>query len=183
MGKDNVADDGMPRRWRLGVRRELLLALAPTLTVLVVLALVEAVSRQRLLFASLASSAFLIFLDPGHSVNKARTLIVSQVGGACIGMAAAIALGPGYVSAGSAMVLAIVVMILLDNRLLHGVLAPARSSVEFATLIWPRRDILFAKCDFGICLAHMLEEGLPRTFRNHEKVFPIRVAGESVNPM
>jgi CBS-domain-containing membrane protein len=41
-------------------------------------------------------------------------LILSQVGGACIGMAAAVALGPGYVSAGSAMVLAIVAMIVLD---------------------------------------------------------------------
>jgi len=42
-----VADDGMPRRRRLGVRRQTLLALAPTLTVLLVLALVEAVSRQQ----------------------------------------------------------------------------------------------------------------------------------------
>jgi hypothetical protein len=90
-----MTDEDMPRRRRLGVKRELLLALAPTLTVLLVLALVEAVSRQRLLFASLASSAFLIYLDPGHTVNKARTLILSQVGGACIGMAAAVALGPG----------------------------------------------------------------------------------------
>jgi CBS-domain-containing membrane protein len=104
----------MPARRRLGVRRELLLALAPTATVLLVLALVEAVTRQRLLFASLAASAFLIYLDPGHTVNKARTLIVSQVGGACIGMAASVTLGPGYVSAGSAMVLAIVAMIMLD---------------------------------------------------------------------
>jgi CBS-domain-containing membrane protein len=104
----------MPARRRLGVRRELLLALAPTATVLLVLALVEAVTRQRLLFASLAASAFLIYLDPGHTVNKARTLIVSQVGGACIGMAASVTLGPGYVSAGSAMVLAIVAMIVLD---------------------------------------------------------------------
>jgi CBS-domain-containing membrane protein len=109
-----VADDAVPRRRRLGIRRELLLALAPTATVLLVLALVEAVSRQRLLFASLAASAFLIYLDPGHAVNKARTLIVSQVGGACIGAAAAVVLGPGYLSAGSAMVLAIVVMIVLD---------------------------------------------------------------------
>ena len=109
-----MADDGMPARRRLGLKRELLLALAPTATVLLVLALVEAVTRQRLLFASLAASAFLIYLDPGHTVNKARTLIASQVGGACIGMAAAVALGPGYASAGSAMVLAIVAMIVLD---------------------------------------------------------------------
>lgn len=102
------------RRRRLGLRRELILAVAPTLTVLLVLALVEAVSRQRLLFASLASSAFLIYLDPQHSVNQARTLLLSQLGAASIGMLSFLILGPGYVSAGTAMVLAIVAMILCD---------------------------------------------------------------------
>ena len=102
------------RRRRLGVGKELLLAVAPTLTVLLVLALVEAVSHQRLLFASLASSAFLIYLDPGHSVNQARTLVLSQMGAALIGLIAYLALGPGYASAGVAMIAAIVLMIVLD---------------------------------------------------------------------
>ena len=57
-------------RSRLTLKGELALATAPTVTVLVVLALVEVLSRQRLLFASLASSAFLIYLDP----NMAPTL-------------------------------------------------------------------------------------------------------------
>lgn len=82
---------------------------------LLVLALVEAVSSQRLLFASLASSAFLIYLDPGHSVNQARTLILAQMGAALIGMLAYLALGPGYLSAGMAMIAAIVLMIVLDT--------------------------------------------------------------------
>lgn len=102
------------RRRRLGLRNELVLALAPTLTVLLVLALVEVLSRQRLLFASLASSAFLIYLDPGHSVDQVRTLVVSQLGAAVIGMFAFIALGPGYLSAGAAMLCAIVGAIVLD---------------------------------------------------------------------
>lgn len=102
------------RRRRLGLRKELLLAVAPTVTVLLVLALVEAVSQQRLLFASLASSAFLIYLDPGHSVNQARTLVFSQMGAAMIGLLAYLVLGPGYASAGLAMVAAIVLMIVLD---------------------------------------------------------------------
>lgn len=107
---------GLPsRRRRLGLRQELLLALAPTLTVLLVLALVEAVSRQRLLFASLASSAFLIYLDPQHSVNAARTLVLSQLGAALIGVACFLLLGPGYASAGIAMVLAIVAMVVSDT--------------------------------------------------------------------
>lgn len=50
------------RKQRIGLKGELLLAAMPTLTVLLVLALVEALSNQRLLFASLASSAFLIYL-------------------------------------------------------------------------------------------------------------------------
>jgi len=101
-------------RRRLGIRQELLLALAPTATVLLVLALVEEVSKQRLLFASLASSAFLIYLDPGHAMNQVRTLVFSQIGSAIIGMLASTWLGPGYISAGSAMVLAIVAMVVFD---------------------------------------------------------------------
>lgn len=50
-----------PGRARLPLKGELLLALAPTITVLIVFALVEVLSNQRLLFASLASSAFLIY--------------------------------------------------------------------------------------------------------------------------
>jgi hypothetical protein len=53
-------------------------ALLPTLTVLAVLGLVEALSRQLLLFASLASSAFLIYLAPRHKANSLRTLCLAQ---------------------------------------------------------------------------------------------------------
>ncbi len=64
-------------RRRLGWRQELLLALLPTITVLAVMALVERFSEQRLLFASLASSAFLIYLDPLHGTNSTRTLLIA----------------------------------------------------------------------------------------------------------
>lgn len=103
------------RRRRLGLRAELLLALMPTLTVLLVLALVEALSNQRLIFASLASSAFLVYLDPGHSVNQVRTLVLAQLGAALLGLGCYLVLGPGYGSAGAAMVLAIVGMVLTDT--------------------------------------------------------------------
>jgi CBS-domain-containing membrane protein len=102
------------RRRRLGLKGEMLLALMPTLTVLLVLAVVEAVSRQRLLFASLASSAFLIYLDPANAMNNVRTLALSQIGSAAIGLACYLMLGPGYLSGGTAMVLAIAAMIALD---------------------------------------------------------------------
>lgn len=58
---------------RRNLKGELVLALMPTGTVLLVLAVVQALSHERLLLASLASSAFLIYLDPGHEMNQAHT--------------------------------------------------------------------------------------------------------------
>ncbi len=86
----------------------------PTLTVLLVLAFVESVARQRLLFASLASSAFLIYLDPEHEMNNVRRLVISQIGAALLGWLSHELLGPGYLSAGIAMLLAIGAMVVFD---------------------------------------------------------------------
>lgn len=101
-------------RRRFDLKDELLLALLPMVTVLAVLGLVETLSQQRLLFASLASSAFLIYLDPQHGTNSIRTLVISQVSAAIIGLLLFIVLGPGYLSGGTAMVVSIILMILLD---------------------------------------------------------------------
>jgi CBS-domain-containing membrane protein len=101
-------------RRRLSLKGEFLLALGPTLTVLIVLAVVEALSEQRLLFASLASSAFLIYLDPQHGTNTVRTLVIAQMLAAAVGFGTYLAFGGGYLSGGSAMVATIVAMILLD---------------------------------------------------------------------
>lgn len=101
-------------RRKLDVRGEVVLALLPTATVLVVLALVDALSEQRLLFASLASSAFLIYLDPQHGTNSIRTLVVSQVLASLVGWGLYAGIGPGYLAAGGAMVVTIFLMILLD---------------------------------------------------------------------
>ena len=101
-------------REQLTLKDELILALIPTLVVLGVLAFVEALSRQRLLFASLASSAFLIYLDPRHNTNAARTLSVAHLLAAGLGFVAYLSLGPGCISGGVAMVATIVLMILLD---------------------------------------------------------------------
>lgn len=91
-----------------------MLALAPTATVLGVFALVGVLSRQRLLFASLASSAFIIYLDPQHGTNTVRTPILSQMLAASVGIGLYLALGPGYLSGGAAMIATITLMILLD---------------------------------------------------------------------
>ncbi|MGB3203331.1 MAG: HPP family protein [Nodosilinea sp.] len=101
-------------RRRLDLRGEFALAIAPTAVVLAVLALVEALSQQRLLFASLASSAFLIYLDPQHGTNSVRTLLISQLMAAGLGFVTYTVLGPGYLSGGLAMVVTIVLMIGLD---------------------------------------------------------------------
>lgn len=109
----------VPQEQRLGRARqslgaELLLAALPTVTVLMVFALVERLTRQRLLFASLASSAFLIYLDPEHATNQVRTLVLAQIGGALIGFAALTWLGPGYAAAGLAMTATIGALVVLD---------------------------------------------------------------------
>lgn len=101
-------------RRRLTLKGELALATAPTVIVLGVFALVEVLSRQRLLFASLASSAFLIYLDPQHGTNTMRTLIVAQIMAAIIGWITYMVFGSGYLSGGVAMVVTIVLMILMD---------------------------------------------------------------------
>lgn len=101
-------------RQRLGLRGELALALLPTLTVLGVFAFVEVLSQQRLLFASLASSAFLIYLDPQHGMNSVRTLITSQLLAVLLGFGANLLFGPTYLAGGSAMAVTIVLLILFD---------------------------------------------------------------------
>lgn len=94
------------------LRAQLALALLPTIIVLAVFALVDVWARQRLLFASLASSAFLIYLDPEHRTNSTRTLILAQGGAAVAGFAAHALLGPTFWAAGVAMVVVIYGMIL-----------------------------------------------------------------------
>ena len=101
-------------RSRLGLKGEFALAAAPTAIILLVLAFVEVLSRQRLLFASLASSAFLIYLEPQHGTNTVRTLVISQSMAAIIGWIVYSLFNSGFLSGGIAMVLTILLMIVLD---------------------------------------------------------------------
>lgn len=105
---------GRAARRRLTHRDEFLLALLPTVTVLAVFALVEVVTRQRLLFATLASSAFLIYLDPEHGANTIKTLVFAQLLAATLGLLTFLWLGPGYWSGGIAMTATIALIILFD---------------------------------------------------------------------
>jgi CBS-domain-containing membrane protein len=133
------------RRRRLSLKDEFVLALLPTVTILLVLALVEALARQRLLFGSLAASAFLIYLDPEHSTNTVRTLIFAHIIAAVAGVLTYWAFGPGYFAAGSAMVTTVFVMLLFD--VVH---PPAvASSLTFAFRAGAERTVIL----FGLALS------------------------------
>lgn len=101
-------------RRRFNLRTELLLVLLPTATVLGTLFFLEAFSRQQVLFTSLASSAFLIYLDPLHIMNRVRTLIISQPLALLIGYATHLWIPGDYLAAGVGMVLTIILMVLFN---------------------------------------------------------------------
>jgi hypothetical protein len=84
-GRPPVTDADLSLRRQLILKHEFSLALLPRLSVLAVLALVESVSHQRLLFASLASSAILIYLEPQHVANSVQTLLIALLVAAVIG--------------------------------------------------------------------------------------------------
>jgi CBS-domain-containing membrane protein len=127
-----------PLRRRLDLKDEIILAFLPTLTVLAVMGLVSALSQQRLLFASLAASAFLIYLDPRHATNQVRTLVLAQMSAAFLGLITYLALGPGFWAGGAAMVATIGLMVLAD--VVH---PPAVStSLAFAFRAGPESNLL-----------------------------------------
>lgn len=101
-------------RRRFNLRTELLLALLPTATVLGTLFFLDVFSRQHVLFTSLASSAFLIYLDPEHIMNRVRTLLIAQPLALFIGFGTQLLISSDYEAAGLGMVITILAMILLD---------------------------------------------------------------------
>jgi CBS-domain-containing membrane protein len=106
-----------PGMWRarLPVRKELALAVFPTMTVLGMLWVLEMFGHQRILFASLASSAFLIYLEPLHATNAVRTLTIAHTTAATFGLITWFILGHGYLAGGLAMILTILTMILANS--------------------------------------------------------------------
>jgi len=101
-------------RNRYGLKTEIALALLPSLSMAIVLFLLETYNKQHLLFASLASSAFLIYFDPKHPTNSIYSLVMAQVSAALIGFSVLKLIGPGYSSALLAMIISITFMILLN---------------------------------------------------------------------
>lgn len=101
-------------RARLGIRGELSLAVPPTIVVLGAVYLMEQLEHERVLFASLASSAFLIYADPGHAMNGLRRMTLAHVIATAFGVGTAVALGAGYLAAAIAMSATIVTIVPLD---------------------------------------------------------------------
>ena len=112
------------RRWRGlstlgGARRgglggELLLAVLPTLIVLGTVSLLSALRHERILFASLASSAFLIYRDPAHPMNGVGTMVGAHLIAVAFGVGAALLLGTGYIAVAAAMLGTILALVLAD---------------------------------------------------------------------
>lgn len=94
------------------LKTQIMLALMPAAVVIGVLMLLEAFSKQQLIFSSLASSAFLIYLDPKHPTNSVRTLVIAQMSAAVIGYLIYLLIGPGYGPAALSMIIVVFVMIL-----------------------------------------------------------------------
>ena len=99
---------------RLSVRQQFGLAIMPTVVVLLMVGCVQALRNQPLIFTSLASSAFLVYLDPEHPTNRVRTFLIAQGSAALLGFGSVSLLGTGFLAPGVALVLTIVLIISLD---------------------------------------------------------------------
>jgi CBS-domain-containing membrane protein len=139
---------------RFGLGGELLLAIMPTLTILAVLFLYERLSRQIYLVSSLSSTAFLIYLDPFHSMNQIRTILIAQVSAAILGLATYVLLGPGYLSVAVAVISLIAVMIIF--RAVH---PPAVSTtLVFAFRAGNESDLVLFGMALGVILVMVFME-------------------------
>ncbi len=125
-------------RGRFSFKGEIALAALPTLTVLIVLFLIENFARQRILFASLASSSFLIYRDPHNQMNSLYSLLVSQSGRAVFGLISYLLFGAGYGAAAFAMLATVFFMITLDA--IHPPAVSTAISFGFSS---PNTDIFF----------------------------------------
>src|SRR5580704_3194922 len=147
---------------RLGLRNELLLAVLPTVTVLLVLGLVKALSTQHLLCATLASSAMLIYLDPRHKTNTVRTLVLAQMTAALVGWALCWLFGPGYLAAGTSMTVTILLMIVFD-----AVHPPAASTaLAFALRLGESSNLIIFGLAVGITATLVLLQRVILCFLN-----------------
>lgn len=101
-------------RLRLPLRDEVILAVLPTLTVLLVLWVGDVLTSRPVLLSALASSAFLIYVDPMLATNRLSVLTFSHLTGALAGIGAEWLLGYSVGAAGLAVGITIVIMIVAN---------------------------------------------------------------------
>lgn len=99
---------------RRTLRNELLLALLPTMIVLGILIGLRLLAQQRILFASLATSAFLIYRDPRGIANRMSVFVPAHLIGLLTGLGVSLILGSSYAAAAVAMALTIFVLVLMQ---------------------------------------------------------------------
>ncbi len=125
---------------------EFALAIPPTIVVLFVMLAIDRVTGQRLLFASLASSAFLIYSVPRDRMNGIGVMVTAQSIGCCIGVIAAILLGEGYEAGALAMIVTILLLISID-----AVHPPAISTTLGFAFVAPKdRSLLLFAASIGL---------------------------------
>ena len=101
---------------RLSVRQQFGLAMMPTVVVLLMVSCVQALGNQPLIFTSLASSAFLVYLDPQHPATGVRTFLIAQGSAALLGFGSVSLLGTGFLTPGVALVLTMFLIIPLNAK-------------------------------------------------------------------
>jgi CBS-domain-containing membrane protein len=123
---------------RLGWWAWFWLALPPVLTVLADVYLLQRFTHERILFASLASSAFLIYYHPLHTMNSVRVMVTAQLLAGIVGVAGG-AIAPGYPATAVTMVITIALLITL-----HVVHPPAISTALGFSFLTPHLQSILA---------------------------------------
>ncbi len=75
--------------------------------------LVQVFTQQTFLFASLASSAFLIYKEPENGMNQVKTLVPAHLTAALVGFVTFFVFGEGLLSGGVSMALTIALLVAL----------------------------------------------------------------------
>jgi CBS-domain-containing membrane protein len=138
------------RAYRGGLWAELLLAFVPTGFVIGIFVGISHFGRQPVLFISLATSAFRIYLDPRGLMNQARVFLPAHLIGLSLGLLSSLLFRDPYVSGAIAMGLTIFLMVLL--RIMF---EPAiATSLIFAFRLYGERDVILFL--FGVAMLAVL---------------------------
>ncbi len=150
----------------------MVLAALPTLTVMGVFFLVEVFTQQTFLFASLASSAFLIYKEPKNAMNQVKTLVPAHLTASVVGLGTFFVFGEGLLSGGVSMALTIALLVTL------GIVHPpaVSSSLAFAFRAHQESEfVIFLLAVFMVAALFVIERVTVALVRRYES--RIRGAG------